>query len=62
MIDKKMIEELEAEQSMFVQTAQGVTSDGTTLTLNGSRHQPSASRIGLGGFAGQMATTDFVEL
>ena len=34
MTDKQMIEELEAEQSMFVQTAHGSTSDGNTLTLN----------------------------
>ena len=34
MTDKQMIEELEAEESMFVQTARGISSDGTTLTLN----------------------------
>ena len=28
MTEKQMIEELEAEQSMFVQTAGGMTSDG----------------------------------
>ena len=28
-----MIDELQAEQSMFVQTAQGMASDGATLTL-----------------------------
>jgi hypothetical protein len=33
MTDKQLIEELEAEQSMFVQTAHGMSSDGTTLTL-----------------------------
>ncbi len=33
MTDERMIEELEAEQSMFVQTANAMTSDGTTLTL-----------------------------
>jgi hypothetical protein len=33
MCGKQMVEELEAEESMFVQTAQGITSDGTTLTL-----------------------------
>ena len=33
MTDEQMIEELEAEQSMFVQTANATTSDGTTLTL-----------------------------
>jgi hypothetical protein len=34
MTDKQMIEELETEESMFVQTARGISSDGTTLTLN----------------------------
>ena len=34
MSDTQMIEELEAEESMFVQTARGISSDGTTLTLN----------------------------
>ena len=28
MTDEQMIEELEAEESMFVQTAHGMTSDG----------------------------------
>jgi hypothetical protein len=62
MSDKQMIEQLEAEQSMFVQTAQGITSDGTTLTLK--EVTPSTlyfsdrpKRI-----VGHMATTDFVEL
>lgn len=35
MSDTRLIEELEADQSMFVQTAQGTTSDGTNLTLHG---------------------------
>jgi hypothetical protein len=62
MSDKQMIEELEAEQSMFVQTAQGITSDGTSLTLK--EVTPSTlyfsdrpKRI-----VGHMATPDFVEL
>ena len=57
-----MIEKLETEQSMFVQTTQGITSDGTTLTLN--EVTPSTlhfsdrpQRI-----VGHMATADFVEL
>ena len=62
MIDKHMIEELEAEQSMFVQTAQSATSDGKTLTLK--EVTPSTlyfsdrpERI-----VGHMATVDFVDL
>jgi len=62
MSDQQMIEELEAEQSMFVQTAHGMTSDGTTLTLK--EVTPSTlyfsdrpKRI-----VGHMTTADFVEL
>ena len=61
-MDKKQIAELEAEESMFVQTAQGITSDGGTLTLH--RVTPSTlyfsdrpQRI-----VGHMATGDFVDL
>lgn len=57
-----MIDELEAEESMFVQTAQAITSDGTTLTLN--EVTPSTlyfsdrpKRI-----VGHLATADFVQL
>ncbi len=62
MSDKQMIEELQAEQSMFVQTAHGMTSDGNTLTLN--EVTPSTlyfsdrpKRV-----VGHMTTADFVEL
>ena len=60
--DERMIEELEAEQSMFVQTANAMTSDGTTLTLK--EVTPSTlyfsdrpKRI-----VGHMTTADFVDL
>jgi len=62
MSDTQTIEALEAEQSMFVQTAHGMTSDGTTLTLN--EVTPSTlyfsdrpQRV-----VGHMATSDFVDL
>jgi hypothetical protein len=62
MADKQMIEELEAEQSMFVQTARSMSSDGTTLRLN--EITPSTlyfsdrpKRV-----VGHMSTIDFVEL
>ena len=62
MSDKQMIEELQAEQSMFVQTAQGTAGDGATLTLR--EVTPSTlyfsdrpKRI-----VGHMATADFVGL
>ena len=34
-MDQQQIDQLQAEESMFVQTAEGITSDGTTLTLRG---------------------------
>jgi hypothetical protein len=62
MADKQMIEELEAEQSMFVQTARSMSSDGTTLRLN--EITPSTlyfsdrpKRV-----VGHMSTIDFVKL
>jgi hypothetical protein len=62
MTDKQMIEELEAEQSMFVQTAHGLTSDGNTLTLN----EVTASTLYFSDrpkrIVGHMTTADFVDL
>lgn len=62
MTDNQMIEELQAEQSIFVQTAHSMSSDGTTLTLN--EVTPSTlyfsdrpTRV-----VGHMSTTDFVQL
>ncbi|HYB29614.1 MAG TPA: hypothetical protein VEF89_23595 [Solirubrobacteraceae bacterium] len=62
MTDKQMIEELEAEQSMFVQTAQGVTSDGTTLTLTGVTPSTLYFSDRPQRVVGHMATSDFVDL
>jgi hypothetical protein len=61
-IDKKMIDELAAEQSMFVQTAQGVASDGTRLTLKGVTPSTLYFSDRPQRVVGHMATTDFVEL
>ena len=62
MTDKQMIEELEAEQSMFVQTAQGVKSDGKTLTLTGVTPSTLYFSDRPQRVVGHMATSDFVEL
>jgi len=62
MSDTQMIEELEAEQSMFVQTAQGMTSDGTTLTLNEVTPATLYFSDRPKRIVGHMATTDFVDL
>jgi hypothetical protein len=62
MTDKQMIEELEAEQSMFVQTAQGVRSDGNTLTLTGVTPSTLYFSDRPQRIVGHMATSEFVEL
>ncbi|HLN05251.1 MAG TPA: hypothetical protein VK217_03150 [Acidimicrobiales bacterium] len=62
MIDEQMIEELEAEQSMFVQTAHGVTSDGKSLTLKGVTPSTLYFSDRPKRIVGHMSTADFVEL
>jgi hypothetical protein len=56
------IEELQAEESMFVQTAEGVSSDPTTLTLEGVTSSTLYFSDRPQRVVGQMATTDFVDL
>ena len=55
-------EQLETEQSMFVQTAQGIDSDGAMLTLRGIAPSTLYFSDRPQRVAGQMATTDFVDL
>jgi hypothetical protein len=62
MTDPQMIEELAAEQSMFVQTAQGAASDGTTLTLKGVTPSTLYFSDRPQRVVGHMTTADFVEL
>ena len=62
MSDTQMIEELEAEQSMFVQTAQSITSDGATLTLTGVTPSTLYFSDRPQRVVGHMATSDFVDL
>ena len=62
MADTQMIEQLEAEQSMFVQTAQGMTSDGKTLTLEGVTPSTLYFSDRPQRVVGHMATADFVDL
>ena len=56
------IEELEAEQSMFVQTAQGITRMDGTLTLNGVTASTLYFSDRPQRVVGYIATTDFVDL
>jgi hypothetical protein len=62
MTDKQMIEELEAEESMFVQTARGISSDGTTLTLNDVTPSTLYFSDRPKRVVGHMATAEFVDL
>jgi hypothetical protein len=62
MTDKQLIDELQAEQSMFVQTAQGVTSDENTITLEGVTPSTLYFSDRPQRIVGHMSTADFVEL
>ena len=62
MADTQMIEQLEAEQSMFVQTAHGMASDGKTLTLEGVTPSTLYFSDRPQRVVGHMATSDFVDL
>lgn len=62
MTDPQIIEELAAEQSMFVQTAQAAASDGTTLTLKGITPSTLYFSDRPQRVVGHMTTADFVEL
>ena len=61
-MNEKTVEHLEAEESMFVQTAPGVTSDGATLTLQGVTPSTLYFSDRPQRVVGHMATADFVEL
>jgi hypothetical protein len=61
-VDEKMIEELQAEESMFVQTAQGVISEDGTLTLRGVTPSTLYFSDRPMRVVGQMKTADFVGL
>ena len=62
MTQEQMIEELEAEQSMFVQTANAITSDGTTLTLKAVTPSTLYFSDRPKRIVGHMTTVDFVDL
>jgi len=57
-----LAEQLETEQSMFVQTAQGIDSDGGTLTLRGITPSTLYFSDRPERVTGHMATADFVDL
>ena len=61
-MDEKQIAELEAEESMFVQIAQGITSDGGTLAMHGIMPSTLYFSDRPQRIVGLMATGDFVDL
>ena len=61
-MDEQQVEDLEAEESMFVQTARGITSTGSTITL----HDVTPATLYFSDrperVVGHMTTADFVDL
>ncbi len=57
-----LAEQLQTEESMFVQTAQGIESDGAKLTLQGITPSTLYFSDRPQRIVGHMATTDFVDL
>ena len=57
-----LAEQLESEESMFVQTAQGIDSDGQTLTLRGITPSTLYFSDRPKRVVGHMSTADFVDL
>jgi hypothetical protein len=57
-----LAEQLETEESMFVQTAQGIDSDGDTLTLRGITPSTLYFSDRPERVTGHMTTADFVDL
>ena len=61
-MDQQQIDQLETEQSMFVQTARGITSDGATLTLRDVTPATLFFSDRPQRVVGHLTTADFVEL
>ncbi len=61
-MDQKQIEQLETEESMFVQTARGIASDGATLMLRDVTSSTLFFSDRPQRVVGHMTTADFVEL
>ena len=62
MTEQQMVEELQAEQSMFVQTARAITSDGTRMTLKDVTPSTLYFSDRPKRIVEHMSTVDFVDL
>jgi len=61
-MDQQLVEQLEADESMFVQTAQGVTSDNGTITLQVVTPSTLYFSDRPQRVVGHLSTSDFVDL
>jgi len=61
-MSETLIEQLEAEESMFVQTAEGIDSDGGTITLRGITPSTLYFSDRPQRIVGHLTTADFVDL
>ena len=61
-MDQQEIDQLEAEESMFVQTARGVSSDGTSITLEDVTPSTLYFSDRPARVVGHMTTAEFVDL
>jgi len=61
-MDQQQIDQLASQESMFVQTARGFTSDGTTVTLQDVTPSTLYFSDRPERAVGHMTTTDFVDL
>jgi len=61
-MDQQEIEQLQAEESMFVQTARSITSDGATITLQDVTPSTLYFSDRPQRVVGHMTTADFVDL
>ena len=61
-MNAELVDQLETDESMFVQTAQGMRSDGKTLTLRGVTPSTLFFSDRPKRVVGQMSTEDFVDL
>ena len=61
-MDEQQIDQLQAEESMFVQTAEGIASDGARLTLRGITPSTLYFSDRPQRVVGHLTTADFVDL
>jgi len=61
-MDEQQVDQLQVDEAMFVQTAEGIASDGTTLTLRGVTPSTLFFSDRPQRVTGHLTTADFVDL